>query len=288
MKLEPWRHRTREGTHLGDEESAPSWRARLAHTLSDVRAHGHALRVFTHGSFRATYRAHALGRMWPVANPLILMVVMSVVFGVVFRTPVHFYPVFLMLGLVPWHFLSHAWTDGTTCFLQHAEILKRTSVPAWVVATGIVLSHVLNLGFASLSLLPLLVVYPDAFVFSPALLLLPVVVVLLIALALGLALASATLNVVYRDVGYIVNSALVVLFWATPIVYPLDHIPEHTRRWVLVNPIASLLTCFRDIIMGGRMPPTLVFAAAAAGCLGVLLISLMLYRRFALTVADHV
>ncbi len=288
VKESPWRHRTRNGTYEGDEGSKPSWRATLRYMRSELSTNRHALAVFTHGTFRATYRAHALGRLWPIADPLILMVVMSVVFGVVFRTTVSAYPVFLMLGLVPWHFLSHAWTDGTTSFLQHAEILKRTSVPGWVVATGIVLSHVLNLGFASLSILPLIVFYPGAFHFSAALLLLPVVLVLLVALALGLALASATLNVVYRDVGYMVNSALVVLFWATPIVYPLDHIPEHTRRWVLINPIASLLTCIRDIIIGGRLPPAAVFAAATLSCLGVLLVSIVLYRRFAQTVTDHV
>jgi ABC-type polysaccharide/polyol phosphate export permease len=277
-----WRHRTRQGTRIGDDQS---W---LRYLRSELLGQGHALAVFTHGCFRATYRAQALGRLWPIANPVILMIVMSLVFGVVFPTPVGAYPVFLMLGLVPWHFLSHAWTDGTTCFLSHAEILKRTSVPGWVVATGTVLSHVMNLAFASLSILPLIFVYPEAFRLSPALILLPVVVALLVVLVLGLALASATLNVAYRDVGYIVNSALTVLFWASPIVYPLDHLPPVARSWMLLNPMAGLLTCLRDIVMGGRLPPLDVFAAASLSSVTVLALALLLYRRFSRELADHV
>jgi ABC-type polysaccharide/polyol phosphate export permease len=151
-----------------------------------------------------------------------------------------------------------------------------------------VFSHVLNLAFASLSLLPLVALYPHAFHVSSALLLLPWVLLLLVALALGLATTSAVLNVVYRDVGYIVNSALVLLFWATPIIYPLDPMPDSVRRLMLLNPMASLLQCLRDIVIGGRMPPATVLGAATASCLGVLVIGLLIYRRFARQIADHV
>ena len=100
------------------------------------------------------------------------MIVMTVFFGVVFPPDIDAYPVFLLLGLVPWHFLSHAWTDGTTCLLHHAAVIKRTSVPSYVVVMGTVFSHVFNLGFASLSLLPLIALYPDSFKVSLAMLLL--------------------------------------------------------------------------------------------------------------------
>jgi ABC-type polysaccharide/polyol phosphate export permease len=130
--------------------------------------------------------------------------------------------------------------------------------------------------------------YPSAFQVSFAILFLPVVLALLVALALGLALLSGVLNVVYRDVGYIVNSALVVLFWATPIMYPLDKISGTARRLMLLNPMASIIECIRDIIMDGRLPPLGVIAAAAGSSCGVLLLGLLLYRRFAREIADHV
>jgi len=288
MREAVWRHRTAAGTIVGDELDKPSLLAELRSVVVDFRLQRHAVGVFTQGRFRATYRAQALGLIWPVANPLILMIVISVVFGLVFPTEIPAYPVFLMLGLIPWHFLSHSWTDGTTCFLHHAEVLKRTSVPGYVVAMGTVFAHLYNLGFASLSILPLIALYPSAFQVSFAILFLPIVLGFLIALALGLAILSGVLNVVYRDVGYIVNSALVVLFWATPIMYPLDKLTGIARRLMLLNPMASIIECIRDIIMNGRLPPLGVIAAAAGSSFGILLVGLLLYRRFARELADHV
>jgi lipopolysaccharide transport system permease protein len=96
------------------------------------------------------------------------------------------------------------------------------------------------------------------------------------------------LNVVYRDVGYIVNSALVVLFWATPIVYPLEHLPEKAHRFMLLNPMASVLSCLRAIVMRGEFPSARLLGYATLGCFAVLGVGALLYRRFAREVADHV
>jgi ABC-2 type transport system permease protein len=283
-----FRHRTPHGTFLGGADGRPLPLGRLRHLIIELSEHRHALSVFTVSRFRATYRAQALGLLWPVANPTILMIVMSVFFGLIFPPDVKAYPVFLLLGLVPWHFLSHAWTDGTTCLLQHAAVIKRTSVPAYVVVAGTVFSHTFNLGFASLSLLPLIAFYPEAFQVSFAMLALPVVVALLVCLGLGLALLSSILNVVYRDVGYIVNSVLLVLFWATPIIYPLHKVPDAYQGWMMLNPMASLIHCIRAIIIEGAFPPGRAFWPALAVSLGVLLLGALVYRRFSSVVADHV
>ncbi len=290
MAVEPavFRHRTPKGTFLGDESGQARRLGRLRHFVSEAAEHRHALGVFTLSRFRATYRAQALGLLWPVANPTILMIVMSVFFGLVFPPDVEAYPVFLLLGLVPWHFLSHVWTDGTSCLLHHAAVIKRTSVPAYVVASGTVFSHTFNLGFASLSLLPLIAFYPSAFRVSAAMLLLPIVVFLLVVLGLGLTLISSILNVVYRDVGYIVNSLLLVLFWATPIIYPLTRVPEDVRSFMLLNPMASLIHCVRVIVMEGQVPPAAALGAAAAVSSLTLAVGVFIYWRFAPVVADHV
>ena len=283
-----YRHRTPKGTFLGGADGRALPLGRLRHLLIELNEHRHALSVFTMSRFRATYRAQALGLLWPVANPTILMIVMSVFFGVIFPPDVKAYPVFLLLGLVPWHFLSHAWTDGTTCMLQHAAVIKRTSVPAYVVAMGTVFSHTFNLGFASLSLLPLIAFYPEAFQVSLAMVALPVLILLSVCLGLGLTLLTSILNVVYRDVGYIVNSILLVLFWATPIIYPMHKVPDAYQGWMMLNPMASLIYCIRVIIMDGAFPPARPFWSATAVSLGFLALGTLVYRRFSSVVADHV
>ena len=283
-----WIHRTERGSYVGAEDGTPRTLGALAQLVDQLRLYRHTLAVFATSKFRAGHRAQALGVLWPMAYPTVLMIVMSVVFGVVFRTDIDAYPVLLMLGLVPWHFLSHAWTSGMHAVLVHAEIVKRTSVPPWVIIGGTVLSDLYNLGFAALSILPLLAFYPEAFRVSFALLLIPVLVIFLIAFGLGLALASGVLNVLYRDVGYIVDSVLIALFWATPIIYPLERVPGLARTLMHLNPMATIVEALRVIVMDGHAPPLAILGSAGLGSFGILLVGMLVYRVYAHVVSDHV
>ena len=288
MRDAQWRHSTPRGVFIGDEETARTVRARARQWVAGLRESWHPLMVFTQSRFRATYRAQSLGIVWPIANPLILMVVMSLVFGVVFRAAMPAYPVFLMLGLVLWHFVIHAWTDGTSSLVRHSAIVKQTAVPAYVVVVGTVLSHLFTLGFASLSLVPLIAFYPEAFRVMPALILLPVLILLALLTTVGLVFATSVLNVRYRDVGYIVDSVLLVLFWATPIVWPIENVPRWMHPVLWINPVASILQCLRTVVMHGAFPPLPLFAEAVASSLGTLVVGVLVYRRYHYQVADHV
>lgn len=283
-----WEHRTARGTYLGDAEGNPRALGSLARLFEQLLRYRDTLAVFASSKFRAAHRAQMLGLLWPIAYPTVLMIVMSVVFGVVFRTDIEAYPVLLMLGLVPWHFLSHAWTSGMHSLLVHAEIIKRTAVPPWVIITGTVLADLYNLGFSALSILPLIAFYPEAFKVSAALLLLPVIVVCLIAFGLGLALASAVLNVIFRDTGYIVDSVLIALFWATPIIYPLSRVPGIGHTLMHLNPMATIVEAVRVIVIQGAMPSPMLMLAVVGGCFGTLLFGAGVYRLFAPVVSDHV
>ncbi len=283
-----WEHRTAKGTYVGDVDGQPRALGALARLWEQLTSYRDTLAVFASSKFRAAHRAQMLGLLWPIAYPTVLMIVMSVVFGVVFRTDLEAYPVLLMLGLVPWHFLSHAWTSGMHSLLVHSEIIKRTAVPPWVIITGTVLADLYNLGFSALSVLPLIAFYPEAFKVSPALLLLPLVVVCLIAFGLGLALASAVLNVIFRDTGYIVDSVLIALFWATPIIYPLSRVPGLGHALMHLNPMATIVESVRVIVMQGETPSGWLMLSVFGGCFGTLLLGALVYRLFAPVVSDHV
>ncbi len=283
-----WQHRTARGTYAGDAEGRPARRSALGRLALALHAHRHTLAVFAASRFRAGHRAQLLGVLWPIAYPTVLMIVMSVVFGVVFRTDIEGYPVLLLLGLVPWHFLSHAWTSGMHSLLVYAEIIKRSAVPPWVVVTGTVLSALYNLGFSSLSLLPLIAVYPEQFRVSLALLLVPVLVAALAAFGLGLALASSVLNARFRDTGYVVDSVLIAMFWATPIIYPMSRVPGLGHTLMHANPMATIVEALRVIVIDGAAPPLTILGAAIAGSLAVLAVGVGVHRALAPTVSDHV
>jgi ABC-type polysaccharide/polyol phosphate export permease len=286
--LRAWRHRTPAGTFSESAPRRPGLVGTLVRIGLELVEHRHALGVFVASQFRATYRAQALGLFWPIANPLLLTIVLSVVLGAVFPSGMDGYPVFLLLGLVVWNFMTHAWTGGTRALVTHTAIVKNTELPPHLVIVGSVGSSAVALGLASLSLLPLLAVYPDSFRLSPALFALPVVLALLFLLAIALSLATSVLHVLYRDVAYVVDSILLVFFWLTPILYPLERVPARLRRILLVNPLAAILSALRDILMGGRLPPAHVFLSGVATTLVLALVGAHLYRRHAPFVSDHV
>ena len=105
-------------------------------------------------------------------------------------------------------------------------------------------------------------IFPGAFKLSPALLLVPVLLLLTISLMAGIVLATSVLNVIYRDIAYLVSTGLLLLYWATPVFYPIDVIPFPFRTILQANPLAGLMTAMRMAIMRGEFPTPLGWLAS--------------------------
>jgi lipopolysaccharide transport system permease protein len=131
-------------------------------------------------------------------------------------------------------------------------------------------------------------IFPGAFRLTPALLLVPVFLGLLVVLMVGIGLATSVLNVIYRDVAYLVNTALLVLYWLTPVIYPLDVIPQPYRSILAWNPLGGLLTALRGAIMHGRVPDVSAWVAIVVPTAVVLGIGWLIYRRNERLVLDYV
>ncbi len=227
----------------------------------------------------AKYRGSALGVLWTVANPVMLMGVYLLVFGVVWKTPFSsggHYPLFLLSGLAVWTFFTAALLSSTRSMLDNANLIRKTRFPRQLVPLSVVAAHLVS--FAAMLVL-LLVVNFIALprVRATELLAIPLAA-LFVALVGGLALAVASLNVLFRDVEFIVAALLVPWFFLTPILYPLDGTQiakHHAARWIIhwVNPVSPAIEAIRAPLFLGRLPfwgdaLYVVLAAAAALALG--------------------
>jgi len=227
----------------------------------------------------AKYRGSALGVLWTVANPVMLMGVYLLVFGVVWKTPFSsggHYPLFLLSGLAVWTFFTAALLSSTRSMLDNANLIRKTRFPRQLVPLSVVAAHLVS--FAAMLVL-LLVVNFIALprVRATELLAIPLAA-LFVALVGGLALAVASLNVLFRDVEFIVAALLVPWFFLTPILYPLDGAQiakHHAARWIIhwVNPVSPAIEAIRAPLFLGRLPfwgdaLYVVLAAAAALALG--------------------
>jgi ABC-type polysaccharide/polyol phosphate export permease len=227
----------------------------------------------------AKYRGSALGVLWTVANPVMLMGVYLLVFGVVWKTPFSsggHYPIFLLSGLAVWTFFTAALLSSTRSMLDNANLIRKTRFPRQLVPLSVVAAHLVS--FVAMLVLLLVVnfaVLPR--VRATELLAVPLAA-LFVALVGGLALAVASLNVLFRDVEFIVAALLVPWFFLTPILYPLDGAQiakHHAARWIIhwVNPLSPGIEAIRAPLFLGRLPYWgdalyLVVACAVALSLG--------------------
>ncbi len=207
---------------------------------------------------QAKYRGSALGVFWTVVNPLMLMGVYLLVFGVVWKSPFAsggHYPLFLLAGLAPWTFVAAALQSSTRSMLDNANLIRKTRFPRQLVPLSVVGAHVVS--FAAMLVLLLVVNFialPRAR--ATEWLAIPLAA-LVVSMVSGLALAAASLNVLFRDIEFIVAALLVPWFFLTPIIYPLSTLAHHHHviqalHWA--NPLSPAVEALRAPLFLGRLP----------------------------------
>lgn len=244
--------------------------------------------VLTRTEFRARYRAQALGIVWSLLNPLVMMGIISVIFTQLFRQTEKFFPIFLLIGLLVWQWFTASLNSATSVFVQNADIIKRTVFARPLLPISSVLTHGINFLIESLVLLAFVPIFPGAFRLSPALLFLPVLLFLAVALMAGIVLATSVLNVVYRDVAYLVSTALLLLYWATPVFYPIELIPYPFRTVLQCNPLAGIMTGLRLVIMRGEIPSPLAWTGIVVPTVLVVFGGFAIFRHYETMVLDYV
>jgi lipopolysaccharide transport system permease protein len=209
---------------------------------------------------QAKYRGSLLGVAWTLANPVLLMAVYLLVFSVLWKTPFGsegHYALFLLVGLSAWIFFSTAVQSASRSMLDNANLIRKTRFPRQLVPLSIVATHLISF---CVMLAALLVIN---FALLPRVratewLALPFAAAV-VALTSGLALAIASLNVLFRDVEFLVSALLLPLFFLTPILYPLSSEQIATHDWVVDlihwgNPLSPMIEALRDPLFYGQLP----------------------------------
>jgi lipopolysaccharide transport system permease protein len=209
---------------------------------------------------QAKYRGSILGLAWTLANPVLLMAVYLLVFSVLWKTPFGtegHYALFLLVGLAAWLFFSQSVQAASRSMLDNANLIRKTRFPRQLVPLSIVATHLISFG---VMLVALLIVN---FILLPRVratewLALPLALAL-VAITGGLALVVASLNVLFRDIEFLVSALLLPLFFLTPVLYPLSD-PQIARRdWVVDlihwgNPLSPVIEALREPLFYGDLP----------------------------------
>ena len=210
----------------------------------------------------ARYRGSVFGFFWTLLNPLLFMIVYTMVFSLILRVGMPHFPVYLLAGLMPFQWFSTAIFAGTSSITDGGMYVGKTVfAPAILIAVP-VLSNLVNFLF-SLPILLAVALLNHVPVGWP-LLALPILLAIQVILTLGILMSLATLNVFFRDLQQLVGVLTMLLMYLTPIVYPLSMVPGSYKTPILANPLTSLISGYQDIFYFNRAPDwsNLVYALA--------------------------
>jgi lipopolysaccharide transport system permease protein len=203
--------------------------------------------------FRVRYRNMSLGILWSLANPLIMMLVLTFVFKNVFpNSSVKNYPAFALIGLISYNFFGLSWSSSTTSLSYNAGLVKRVRMMREIIPIASVLAQSIHF----IIQIVLVLIFVAALGMHPSgvwLWIVPILVVELVFVS-GLALLCSAFDVYLRDTRYLVDSAVTVMFWLTPVFYPVELIPVRFRTVYELNPIAAVIVCLRQVLLAAKIP----------------------------------
>jgi ABC-type polysaccharide/polyol phosphate export permease len=206
------------------------------------------------------------------------------------------FPVFVLCALLPWNFFSGSVLQSIGSVADNATLVKKVYFPREVLPISVVISNLVNFGIALMVLFPMLLIFRVRL--TPWVLLLPVIVAIQFAFITGMALVLSTMNVFYRDTKVIMNVIIMAWFFVTPVIYPIDILPRSKEilgitidihRWTrILNPMASLVAAYRDVLYYGRRVGWDFMARTALTSLAVLLVGYVVFFKYSRMFGEEV
>ena len=241
---------------------------------------------------KARYRGSVLGFFWSFINPLLLLLIYTVVFTVVMPgvhpKELEPYALFMFCGILPWTWFSSALLESSNVLVAGGNLIKKVLFPAEVLPIVTVLAGLVHFCLG-LPILAAFLIYYRVPVTPTDLLWFPVIVAIQLVLTVGLALTVSSLTVHFRDVRDLLANLLTLWFFATPIIYPIAQAPERVRRLLYLNPFTHLAVAYQEVLFT-RGPftegPRLLEVGAA--CVLVLVFGYVVFDRLRDTFAEEV
>jgi lipopolysaccharide transport system permease protein len=254
--------------------------------FGELWAYRELLFLFAWRDATVRYKQSVVGVAWAVLQPLLMVLIFTVVFGRFAGLPSEGVPysVFALCGLLPWNYFARALSDSSNSLVGSAHLVTKVYFPRLILPLSRVFSGLIDFAITFLLLLGFLAWY--RIVPARAIVFLPVFIVFAILTSLAVGLWLTALNVRYRDVSFVVPFLVQFWMYATPIAYSSELVPERWRTLYALNPMASVVEGFRWALLGRRAPDPAAMAVSLAIVLLLLVTGLYYFRRTEHTLVD--
>jgi ABC-type polysaccharide/polyol phosphate export permease len=273
----------------GGRPPGPGGLVALTVRLQELLRYRGLIRNLVVSELKARYKNSVLGFVWSLLNPLAMMLVFTVVFGVLWpNNQIKNYPIFLLCGLLPWNFFSISVTSSITSITGNGNLIKKVYFPREVLPIATVLAQLVNFLLALLVLFVVLLVFRSNF--SSWLWTLPLIILIQTCFTLGIGFVLSTLHVFYRDTLMVMEVVMLAWFFLTPVFYSVLQLPASymllgvevdVRRLIyILNPMASIINVYRDLLYFGYRTDPDFFIRTTLTALLVLLFGYWFFVRY--------
>lgn len=252
-------------------------------TIKEIYRYREMIISLVRKGLRGRYKGSVLGFLWTFINPLLQLIVYTLVFSNIMRVDIEKFYLFLFVALVPWMFFSSSITGGASSIISEGNLIKKIYFPRQILPISYVTTAFINMIFSFVIVL-LAVILGGIGISFKALLYLPIIMIVEYILALGIAMLTSALTVYFRDLEYILGIVAMAWMYLTPVMYNVDMVPKDLSFLFYLNPMTSITIAYRDILYYKQVPQlTTLFQAFVLGVVVLIIGSIsfhVLQKRF--------
>lgn len=245
--------------------------------FNDLYKYREFLKTSIQKDFRGKYKKSILGILWSFLNPLFQLLIYALVFPFIMGGRIENYTIFLIVGLMPWTFFNNTIIQSAACIVTNGGIIKKVYFPREILPISTTTSNLINFLITQLIVFAALII--SGIGIGPGIILFPVVVIMQYILQLGLSFIFSAITVYIRDVEYIINIFMMLMFYLCPIVYDASMIPENILWIFKLNPMFHIINFYRKILFEKQIPSINSILEVLLLCLAVLYIGFLIFKK---------
>lgn len=234
---------------------------------------------------RGKYKGAWLGIIWSYLNPLLMLVVYSLVFSQIMRIQIENYSMFLFTALIPWTFFVSTISQGSLSVVANGALLKKVYFPREIIPISVVTSGAVNF-FISCIIMFGFIIFSGLGLTEYAIFF-PVILVIQYIFLMGIVFVLSALTVYARDLEHIIGVIITMMFYATPIVYSMDMVPDNIKPILALNPMTPIIEAYRDVLFYQRMPQWDSLLAVFVVSIVIFYFGLVIFRKLQRNFAEE-
>lgn len=253
-------------------------------TLKEIFEYRQMIFSLVKKDLRGRYKGSVLGFLWTFINPLMQLMVFTMVFSVILRSDIEKYYLFLFVALIPWNFFSNCLSGGARSVLNEQSMVTKIYFPREVLPISYVTSGFINMLYCFIVVF-IVVIFSGIKIYPPALLCLIPVMLIEYVMALGVTFFTSAVTVYFRDFEHIMGVIGMAWQYLTPVMYPMSWVPDKLLFIFNMNPMTHVILAYRDILYYGKVPDMSTLVRAVVFAFAILLVGSftfkILKKRFA-------